>query len=129
MKANHGFSAPKGWHNMPVAATGKSLRDIKQEDFDFPAPLDKTNISVNYDNKWLMQYFTDGDLDAVFIKNVHQATRTAEPAFSFNFFDKGDETLRNAWTEVTSTNDSDVCNLGSINKGRVKDIREMSEIV
>ena len=66
---------------MPVGATSKSLWDIKQEDFNFPAPLDQTNISVNYDDKWLMQYFADGDLDAVFIENVRQAMQTAEPGF------------------------------------------------
>ena len=76
-----------------------------------------------------MQYFADGDLDSVFIENVHQAMRTAEPGFSFNFFDKENETLRNACTEVTSADDSDVCNLGSINMSRVKDIREMAEVV
>ena len=76
-----------------------------------------------------MQYFADGDLDPVFIENVHQAMRTAEPGFSFNFFDKENETLWNACTEVTSADDSDVCNLGSINMSRVKDIREMAEVV
>ena len=65
----------------------------------------------------------------MFIENVHQAMRTAEPGFSFNFFDKEDETLRNARTEVTSADDNDVCNLGSINMGRVENIREMAEIV
>ena len=82
------FLQAKDWQNMSVGTTGKSLWDIKQEDFNFPAPLDQTNISVNYDDKWLMQYFADGDLDSVFIENVHQAMRTAEPGFSFNFFDK-----------------------------------------
>ena len=123
------FLQAKDWQNIPVGATGKSLWDIKQEDFNFSALLDQINISVNYDDKWLIQYFADGDLDAVFIENVHQAMRTAEPGFSFNFFDKEDETLRNACTEVTSADDNDVCNLGSINMGRVENIREMAEIV
>ena len=76
-----------------------------------------------------MQYFADGDLDAVFIEKMHQAMRTAEPRFCFHLFDKEDETLRNACTEVTSADDSDVCNLGSINVGEVKDIRKMAEVV
>ena len=79
------FQQAKDWQNVPVGTTGKSLWDIKQEDFNFPAPLDQTNIFVNYDDKWLMQYFADGDLDSVFIENVHQAMRTVEPGFSFNF--------------------------------------------
>mgnify|MGYP001212225990 CR=1 FL=1 len=62
------FLQAKDWQNMPVGATSKTLWDIKQEDFNFPAPLDQTNISVNYDDKWLMQYFADGDLDSVLSK-------------------------------------------------------------
>ena len=48
------FLQAKDWQNMPVGTTGKSLWAVKQEDLNFPAPLDQTNISVNYDDKWLM---------------------------------------------------------------------------
>jgi ribonucleoside-diphosphate reductase alpha chain len=104
------FLAAKDWQNMPVGKTGKTLWDIKQEDFNFPAPLDMTNISVNYDTDWLLNYWRTGEVGKVFKKNVLQAMKTAEPGFSFNFFDKENETLRNACTEVTSADDSDVCN-------------------
>lgn len=73
--------------------------------------------------------FLNGDLDAVYIENVHKAMRTAEPGFSFNLCDKEDETLGNVFTEVTSVDDSDVCNMGFINMGRVEDIREIAEVV
>ena len=123
------FLNAKDWQSMKVGNTGQSLWDIKQDDFNFPAPLDMTNISVNYDTDWLLNYYNTGDIGSVFIENVHQAMKTAEPGFSFNFFDKEDETLRNACTEVTSADDSDVCNLGSINMGRIEDIHEMAEVV
>ena len=122
------FLHAKDWQSMMVGNTGKSLWDIKQDDFNFPAPLDMTNISVNYDTEWLLNYYNTGDVGSVFLENVHQAMKTAEPGFSFNFFDKEDETLRNACTEITSADDSDVCNLGSINMGRIEDIREMAEV-
>ena len=125
----HDFLKAKDWQSMPVGSTGKTLWDIKTEDYNFPAPLDMTNISVNYDTDWLLQYYATGDVGDVFIENVHQAMKSAEPGFSFNFFDKENETLRNACTEVTSADDSDVCNLGSINMGRIVDIKEMSEVV
>jgi len=125
----HEFLEAKDWANMPVGNTGKTLWDIKQDDFNFPAPLDMTNISVNYDTEWLLNYYKTGDVGEVFMKNVRQAMQSAEPGFSFNFFDKEDETLRNACTEVTSADDSDVCNLGSINMGRVEDIDEMADLV
>jgi ribonucleoside-diphosphate reductase alpha chain len=125
----HKFLKAKDWADMPVGKTGKSLWDIKQEDFNFPAPLDMTNVSVNYDTEWLMNYWKTGDYGKVFEENVRQALKTAEPGFAFNFFDKEDETLRNACTEVTSADDSDVCNLGSLNFGRIKDIDELKDVV
>lgn len=123
------FLSAKDWQSMPVGSTGQSLWDVKQADFNFPAPLDMTNISVNYDTEWLLNYYSTGKPGKVFTENVKQALKTAEPGFSFNFFDKENETLRNACTEVTSEDDSDVCNLGSVNMGRIEDIHEMAEVV
>lgn len=123
------FLRAKDWESMPVGSTGLSLWDIKQQDFNFPAPLDMTNISVNYDTKWLMNFWETGDVGDVFLRNVEQALRTAEPGFSFNFFEKENETLRNACTEVTSEDDSDVCNLGSINLGRIDGLEEFKDVV
>jgi ribonucleoside-diphosphate reductase alpha chain len=125
----HKFLAAKDWKSMPVGSTGKTLWDIKQEDFNFPAPLDMTNVSVNYDTEWLLNYYKTGDSGTVFKENVRQAMETAEPGFSFNFFDKEHETLRNACTEVTSADDSDVCNLGSLNFGRIESIDELNDVV
>lgn len=123
------FLASKNWYDMPVGSTGFSVGQVKEQDFNFHAPLDMTNISVNYDTEWLLNYWDTGEIGDVFRTNVRQALRTAEPGFSFNFFDKENETLRNACTEVTSADDSDVCNLGSINLGRVDDLKEFSQIV
>ena len=125
----HEFLKAKDWQNMPVGSTGQSLWDIKQDDFNFPAPLDMTNISVNYNTKWLMEYWRTGDPGEVFKKNVRQALQTSEPGFSFNFFEHEGETLRNACTEVTSKDDSDVCNLGSINMAQITDADEMMDVV
>lgn len=123
------FLSAKDWEKQPVGTTGLSLWDIKQQDFNFPAPLDMTNISVNYDTKWLLNFWETGEVGDVFLRNVEQALRTAEPGFSFNFFGQENETLRNACTEVTSEDDSDVCNLGSINLGRIDTIGELTDVV
>ena len=123
------FLTAKDWDQMPVGNTGLSLKQIKEQDFNFPAPLDMTNISVNYNTDWLLKYWETGDVGEVFKKNVRQALRTAEPGFSFNFFEDENDTLRNACTEVVSADDSDVCNLGSINLGRIESIKEFSDIV
>ena len=123
------FIESKNWHNMPVPGTDKTLWDIKVADFNFPAPLDMTNISVNWDTEWLLNYWKTGELGETFMKNVHQAMETGEPGFSFNFFDKENETLRNACCEIVSEDDSDVCNLGSINLGRIDSEAEFKDIV
>lgn len=123
------FLKAKDWHNMPVGNTGLSLADLKEQDFNFPAPLDMTNISVNYDTTWLLNYFSTSNPGDIFHRNVEQALRTGEPGFSFNFFDKEQETLRNACTEVTSADDSDVCNLGSVNLSRIDSLAEFASVV
>ena len=123
------FLVSKNWADMPVGNTGQTIFDVKQEDFNFPAPLDMTNISVNYDTEWLLNYWETGDVGDVFRCNVRQALRTAEPGFSFNFFEKENETLRNACTEISSEDSSDVCNLGSLNLARIDDLNQLREVV
>lgn len=105
------------------------VRALKEKDFNFPATLDMTNITINYDNAWLNMYQQTGHPGDLFIDNVRQMLKTAEPGFGFNFGDKENETLRNACTEVTSEDDSDVCNLGSINMGRIKTIERFRQVV
>ena len=123
------FLHSKNWYDMPVGSTGLSIGEIKEQDFNFAAPLDMTNISVNYDTEWLLNYWNTGDVGDVFKANVRQALSTAEPGFSFNFFDKENETLRNACTEVVSDKDSDVCNLGSCNLGRIDNLEDFKKVV
>ncbi len=114
----------------------KVVRDLKEQDYNFPAPLDMTNISVNYDDAAFREIHIDQGAtelslatNPVFLENCKQAMMTGEPGFSFNFGDKQNETLRNACTEVTSEDDSDVCNLGSINLGNIQTVEEFKSIV
>lgn len=123
------FLKAKDWQHMMVPGTGVSLAEVKEKDFNWPAPLDMTNISVNYDTAWISNVTATGDLGDVFMQNVRQALQTGEPGFSFNFWDKENETLRNACTEVTSEDDSDVCNLGSLNFGRIESLQELTDVI
>ncbi len=145
------FLKAKDWHNMTIKgafdADGNPLTvaKAKEYDFDYPAPLDMTNVSLNYDNAFLNHIYGDhaygywkskiqpagitGKLPETFIQNVRQALMTGEPGFSFNYFDQERETLRNACTEVVSEDDSDVCNLGSINMSRISDIETFRKAV
>jgi len=123
------FMQMKDWYQMAVSGTNKTIGDLKEADFNYHAPMDMTNISVNYDTNWIESYWNTGDVGSIFKKNVRQALSTGEPGFSFNFWENEKDTLRNACTEVTSADDSDVCNLGSINLGRIDNLAEFKDIV
>jgi len=145
------FLHVKDWNQMSIPGkfedgTPITIGALKEKDFNFWAPLDMTNISLNYDNAFLEEVFNlpideierkvkAGEkldvkyLPQIFLENVRQAMMTGEPGFSFNFFDKENETLRNACTEVTSEDDSDVCNLGSLNMSRYETIAEFAHAV
>jgi len=120
----------KDWASTEVLGTnGLTIADLKKADFNYPAPLDMTNISVNYNTNWLEMYMATLCPGDIFIDNVRQALKTGEPGFSFNFYAKEKETGRNACTEVTSEDDCDVCNLGSVNMGRIESIEEYKKVV
>lgn len=121
------FLKAKNWADQPLVP-GVTHWDAKQVNFNHQAPLDMTNISVNYDNAWLHQN-AENKVKGTFLENCKQAMMTGEPGFSFNFDDKQNETLRNACTEVTSEDDSDVCNLGSVNLGNIASLEEFKSIV
>jgi ribonucleoside-diphosphate reductase alpha chain len=108
------------------------LRALKEADFNFPLPMELTNISVNYDTEFFIaiedeKHPLHDHAEKVFQLNCEQAFKTAEPGFSFNFR-KDNETLRNACCEVVSEDDSDKCNLGTIWINRIKDKRELKRV-
>lgn len=84
------FLRIKNWEDYKVGKSKATLKTAKQEDFNFPCPLDMTNISINWDEG-------AGELEnnVLFLENVKQAMRTGEPGFSFNFYNKKHEVLRN----------------------------------
>jgi ribonucleoside-diphosphate reductase alpha chain len=115
----------KDWNSMPIPGTDISFGQAKEADFNFACPLDMMNVSLNYDNAW-----RDGDrLNPTFMANVKMALRNGEPGFSFNFDEKEDETGRNACTEVTSADDCDVCNLGSLNLAEIESLAELMDVI
>jgi ribonucleoside-diphosphate reductase alpha chain len=119
------FLVSKNWDDMEIC-DGVTYGDVKRMNFNADAPLDCTNISVNYDDQWLKE--KDRHLHLIFLKNVLQAMKTGEPGFSFNFGIYGDMTLANACTEVRSEDDSDVCNLASLNMARIDTLHEWQQL-
>lgn len=110
----------------------KEVRELKAKDFNFPAPLDMTNISVNYDDDFMEMIKMDGIAGnmarQVWDKNIERMLKTAEPGMSFNFGDQSKETLRNACAEFISDLDSDVCNLGSVNFANIDTMEELVKV-
>jgi ribonucleoside-diphosphate reductase alpha chain len=132
------FIAVKDW--------SEEIKALKEKDFTFPADLDMTNISVQLDKAffdamngddteiihnrmedgrgedWSWMHAPDGSTWESWAKRVYEATLEgmlvgAEPGFSVDYDDRH-ESLRNACTEITSADDSDICNLGSLNLAR-----------
>ena len=108
----------------------EETKQKKEEDFNHPAPLDMTNVSVILDDDFFAAYAAgDARAHRVYRLTVSHMVRTAEPGFSIDVGKNAGETLRNACTEVTSRDDSDICNLGSINLARITSPKHMEEAV
>lgn len=109
------------------------LKALKEKDFTFPLDMELTNVSVIYDTEFFIAIENEdhplhGHALEVWKFNCKQAFSAAEPGFSFNFM-KDKESLRNACTEVTSEDDSDKCNLGTVWINRIKDRKELRKVV
>jgi ribonucleoside-diphosphate reductase alpha chain len=93
-------------------------RSLKEDDFSFPLPLDMSNISINWDTdfieRWMGKEYDDcdkiyyQDVPKLWYDSVLKMCSTGEPGHSYNFFSNENETLRNACSEFTSEDDSDV---------------------
>ena len=109
------------------------VREAKERDFNAPASMDMTNISVLLDDEFFEAYHDHTHVRhqwaAMVMKDVvAQMFRTGEPGVGVNLGAQAQETLANACTEFRSADDSDVCNLGSINLARIESLEEMREV-
>ena len=112
----------------------KEVRALKSKDYNFPAMMDGTNISVQLDDDFFSAYSDEKNpqntqAHMVYWAAVERMLKTGEPGFSIDTGKNRKETLRNACTELTSFDDSDVCNLGSINLARITSLEEMKAVV
>jgi ribonucleoside-diphosphate reductase alpha chain len=110
------------------------IKAAKAKDWQSPAPLDMTNISVILDSDFFTAYQNaqhpmHDHAQRVYWEALAHMLKHGEPGFSIDVGNNAKENLRNACTEITSEDDSDVCNLGSINLSRVHSVQELQEIV
>lgn len=106
----------------------------KAQDYNAPAPLDMTNISVILDSEFFFSYLNPDHpqherAQKVYWTATEHMLRHGEPGFSIDTGQNAKENLRNACTEITSEDDSDVCNLGSLNLARIESKEELTEAV
>jgi ribonucleoside-diphosphate reductase alpha chain len=104
------------------------FKAMKEEDFNFPAPLDMTNISVRLTDSFFKRAPKDEKTWDLYYRICKMMLKTGEPGFSIDVGENKDQILRNPCTEVVSDTDSDCCNLGSINLGRIADTNELEEV-
>lgn len=119
------FMALKNW--------SPELKAMKSSDYTFPMPMELTNISVIYGTSFFHaiedpQHPQHLQAKATWSANCRQAFETAEPGMSFNYM-KDRESLRNACCEVTSEDDSDKCNLGTVWMNRCETADEFHRVV
>ena len=127
------WSHPDIMKFMYVKDYPEELKAAKIKDLTFALPMELTNISVIYDTEFFIAVENEMHpkhelANKVWLANCKQAFSSAEPGMSFNFR-KDAESLRNACCEVTSEDDSDKCNLGTIWINRIKDKKDLSEVV
>jgi ribonucleoside-diphosphate reductase alpha chain len=105
------------------------VKKLKETDFNFPATMDFTNISIILDDDFFDAY-SKGDqwANEIYWTIVRSMMETGEPGFSIDVGENNGENLRNACTEITSRDDSDICNLGSINMSRIESVEEMRRV-
>ena len=104
------------------------VRAMKERDFDFPAPLDMMNISVRLDNEFLSKVTTDPGTKDLYYRLCKSMCKTGEPGFSINVNGESDQWARNPCAEVVSSEQYDLCNLGSINLANIESLDELEEV-
>lgn len=75
------------------------IKDLKENDFNFPANFDMTNMSINWDTKFISRTHDPNNANLIpqlWYDSVLQMCKTGEPGHSYNFWENENETGRNA---------------------------------
>ena len=105
-----------------------TIKKLKADDFNFPAPFDMTNMSINWDTDFINKVFPSGDFfingfrqkaPDLWYKSVLKMCQTGEPGHSYNFWENENDTLRNACQPAFATvlTPSGISEIGNIKAG------------
>jgi len=108
-------------------------RAMKEQDFNTPAPLDQTNLSIRLDQAFFDAMAADNsEAKHLFATTIRRALKTGEPGFTVDVGEYADEIGRNPCGEVTSGGEylrrGDSCNLGSVNFARIHTLDELEHV-
>lgn len=128
------WNHPDVWEFIKLKDWTDEQKAMKEKDFNAPAPMDGTNISVILDDQFFFAYEHPNHemhdwARRVYWSVVEKMMSTGEPGFSVDTGANAGEHLRNACTEVTSSDDDDICNLGSLNLAQFDSIEEFESAV
>jgi ribonucleoside-diphosphate reductase alpha chain len=128
------WNHPDVFEFMSMKDWSDDIKAMKEKDFNAVAPMDGTNISVILDDEFFYAYENEGHAMHdwamhVYWTVVEKMLTTGEPGFSVDVGDNAGEHLRNACTELTSADDNDICNLGSLNIANIGSKEEFSRLV
>lgn len=117
------FITAKDWH--------PDIMAVKAKHYDYPAPLDMTNISVIIDDAYLAALRAGDPTTTALHRTIcDRMLKTGEPAFrnqSRILLDDITAVTGNACQESTLA-DRDTCNLGSIVLGRVRSLDDLERV-
>lgn len=84
------------WDFIKIKDWSLEIKKLKEQDFNFPAPLDMTNISINWDTEFVECCLYEHELPELWFESVRKMCETGEPGHCYNFFENEYETCRNA---------------------------------
>lgn len=95
------WNHPDAQEFITIKNWSEEIRAAKERDYNFPAPMDLTNISVILDDAFFMAYLNPTDPNHALANNIYwltvrQMLKTAEPGFSIDTGVNNGENLRNA---------------------------------
>lgn len=88
--------------------------------------LQHTNISVMFNRQWQRTHNPPYSYtDSTFMHTLKHACMYGDPGFQF---DSDNQTLRNACTEIVSSDDEDSCCLGSVNLSKITSMQQLADV-
>ena len=99
--AGLGWDHPDIFEFIHIKDWSEEVRAMKAKDYNFPAQMDGTNISVRLDDEFFLAYYDEVHpkhslAQQVYWETVYQMLKTGEPGFSIDTGKNSGETLRNA---------------------------------